>query len=731
MSIKVKTILVTIAVVVISSLFLSWISLSYSSGGLYKSESEKLVVARDNRAIALHEYLQQLDRVLDLLAQNSDIVSAVSSFSQAYYELGADQKERREILWKAYIELNPYPSGEKDKLNTIRSIENFPQDLRWKLASYDDYHSYYHPILRKITGANKFYDLFLIDLDGNVVYTVYKEKDFGTNLVNGPWKDSNLAELYKLLRTATQGVHYVDFAHYMPRGGIPAAFAGIALKDESGEVVGYLAVQLNIDDINAIMSNTAGLGDTGQTYLVGADGFIRSATRFDKNVILKKQITMHALSEIFNNHATGVEKDKDYRGKEVLVAYMPFEHHEIKWGIIAQKDMAEILAPTASLRNTILIVTIIIIFLAAVFSYFAVSRMLSPLGTLQKKILQFADGDLTVDFSGYSTKDEVGMIYHAMEHAKESFRELIGDVYASAEILSRKAEDLAAISEETMASTEEVAAQAEDVKRMTRDSMDGIVAVEDGVTQVAAAAASVADAASSLAAQAENVSHGAEEGQEMIAEVVSAVAGIKEATHAESEKIKELVEAASNIGQIVKTISDIAEQTNLLALNAAIEAARAGEAGRGFAVVADEIRKLAEQSKEATSNIADMLRHIQMATKDVEKTTAQVVDAVDKTAVLAGNAGEKFVTIVDMIKDMSAMIENTAAAAQQQSAAAKEITDSVSTVRQSLEEVAASVENIADAIGGQAKSAELVARSGEELTSIVSNLSEKIRAFKI
>ena len=227
---------------------------------------EKFNAVLADRKHALSSYLGSIEQDMRSVASNPFTHSALSKFKAAWNELGG---ERTAALQRAYIEENPHPTGEKEKLDAAPSG-----------SSYDAAHAKNHPWFRTFLRERDYYDIFLFDLDGNLVYSVFKELDYATNLVSDPWKDSDLGNAFRAGRDSNTAasLHFFDFKPYAPSHDAPANFISTPLFDGAGQKVGVLVFQMPIARINAVMTNSAGLGTIGETFIVGSDSLMR-ATR--------------------------------------------------------------------------------------------------------------------------------------------------------------------------------------------------------------------------------------------------------------------------------------------------------------------------------------------------------------------------------------------------------------------------------------------------------------------
>lgn len=175
-------------------------------------------------------------------------------------------------LQSRYLANNPNPIGEKQKLTATGQSD-----------SYEQAHRKYHRYLRDMTNINEFYDIFIIDpTNGNIVYSVYKEVDFATSLQTGPYAKSNLASLFQQLKNSNdpQAIAFADYKQYSPSYNAPASFIGKPIVVD-GKTIAILAAQLSIEDVNSIMKERGGLGESGETYLVGPEGLMRSDSYID------------------------------------------------------------------------------------------------------------------------------------------------------------------------------------------------------------------------------------------------------------------------------------------------------------------------------------------------------------------------------------------------------------------------------------------------------------------
>lgn len=203
----------------------------------------------------------------------------------------------------------------------------------------------------EFAAHHRYYDVFFIGPDGDVLYSVTKEDDYGSNLLDGPYADTGLGRLFRYLHTSPGGdrVEFEDFSRYAPNNNQPAAFLGARVYSD-GEYIGVYAVQIPDGPVNEIMQFSAGMGETGETYLVGEDGLMRSDSRFfDTSSVLNTKVTGATVDKAFNGEI-GLEIVNDYRGVPVYSAYRLFEFEGIRWAVLAEQDVAEVRGPINSTR---------------------------------------------------------------------------------------------------------------------------------------------------------------------------------------------------------------------------------------------------------------------------------------------------------------------------------------------------------------------------------------------
>ncbi|UGB38950.1 methyl-accepting chemotaxis protein [Frateuria soli] len=318
----------------------------------------------------------------------------------------------------------------------------------------------------------------------------------------------------------------------------------------------------------------------------------------------------------------------------------------------------------------------------------AIMRLLDEMGSL-------AEGDLTVKTT--VSEDITGAIADSVNYAIDELRTLVTTINETSEQVSSSAQET-----QTTARHLADAAQSQAARISTATSaINQIASLMDNVSKDSAESADVAERSVQIASR----------GAEVVRETISGMDSIRDQIQETSKRIKRLGESSQEIGSIVELINDIAEQTNILALNAAIQAASAGEAGRGFAVVADEVQRLAERSASATKRIETLVQTIQSDTNEAVSSMEQTTSEVVAGARLAEDAGSALGDIERVSHDLSALIQNISTAARQQSAAATDISQSMNAIQEITSQTSQGASQTADSIGYLAQLASDLRRS--------------------
>jgi len=615
----------------------------------------KLSAILNDRYEALEIWLKGIEGDLVTQAQNPTTRDAVSAFSAAWKNLGANQSG---TLHRLYITNNPHPTGQKEKL-----------DAATDGSEYSSVHATFHPYFRSFLRDRGYYDIFLFDLEGNLIYSVFKELDYATNFIDGKWTKSDLGNAFRAALKAKAGQKsFFDFKPYAPSANAPASFISTPIMNKAGKIAGVLVFQMPIKRLNDLMQNDIGLGKTGETYLVGTDFLMRSDSRFSKeSTILKTRIETDQVRKALGGDV-GILTGKDYRNVAVVSVFKSVKFLGVNWALLAEQDYAETFANSITMRNELVAGVGLGSILIALVSIFVARSFSRPITMTTQVISKLATGDTSVNVIGKERGDEIGEMARAVEVFKENIiqnqaleaQQRVQKTEAEAEkhrLMNALADDF----NTNIGSIVQIISTGSIALQETATTMSSISEETSSQAEAVAGASEEASAnVQTVAAATEEMSHSIAEINFQVKDASSAAQQAVQQVEQTSSQMEELSTTAYKIGEVIKIISDIADKTNLLALNATIESARAGEAGKGFAVVASEVKDLASQTGKATEEIVLQIQEIQQATKDAVISMSEIRKIIGKVEETSGSIEAAMKEQGDATNEISSNIQEAA-----------------------------------------------------------------------
>ena len=369
---------------------------------LENSAKEKLVVMMEDRHSALTRWSDTLYAQISILSSSSTTVSLLKNLSDAFHNLGGNAQT---LLQQSYAA--DYLAAKQDA--SITSYDkSYQLTTRFLMRSHDSY------------GWD---DMYLIDAKGNVLFSLKHDADFATNLRTGVWQNTGMAKaVLPLLDNAVAGqLSFSDFSQYEPKKMQPAGFVAMPIFDEEKhQFLGVIAIQLPVSQINELVMNKTGMGETGEVIVIGKDGWMLSDSRFSKeSTILTKQIKTQA-SETVLSGKTETLVALDYRGIEILASVKPFtpfakvSSNQVVWGVIAKIEYSEIARGYYNIQQMLFIMTPCLIFLTIVLSTWGGQTIARPLVRITDALTRLAKGEQT-EVPELDRTDEIGEISKAAE----------------------------------------------------------------------------------------------------------------------------------------------------------------------------------------------------------------------------------------------------------------------------------------------------------------------------
>ena len=500
---------------------------------------------------------------------------------------------------------------------------------------------------------------------------------------------------------------------------------------QSNDIRGYFVFnETNLDNFNATNENVNTSINKALNLALDQETKDKFTTLLSLNENYRKEAVKAA--EISK---TDEEKGKAYLtdvvtpfGKELRSVALEIMEYESK----AMEDkMDENMALTAKINLIINTISIIAVLVAVILGLIISRNISRPITALVQSSERIAAGDLTGEDVQVKTKDELSKLAGSFNAMKSNIKDLISQIGTSSQLVAASAEELTASAEQTSSATVEITQSIHGIAEGAETSTTSLEESSRGLEEVTVAVQNIAENSNSVAEAGLKATEQAKLGGEFVAQTVQQIQAIDKSVFESGETIKSLDKRSQEIGEITKVITEIANQTNLLALNAAIEAARAGEHGKGFAVVADEVRKLAEQSQQSATQISELIKEIQGDMGNSNNSINQVKVDVREGLDIVGKTEESFKVILTSMTKVGVQIEDIASTAEQMAASAQEVSASVMNITALSKDSSMLSQGVAAATEEQLASMEEISSASTSMSKMAMDLQELVSKFKI
>lgn len=383
-------------------------------------------------------------------------------------------------------------------------------------------------------------------------------------------------------------------------------------------------------------------------------------------------------------------------------------------------------------KNTVLGLLAASAVITLILSIVIIKSIVNPVNRVTAKLKEISqnNGDLTQRI-GYDSKDEIGELSASFDIFIEKLQSIIREVAHSAETIATSSGQLTDSTSTTSVSLEKISVA---ITQIAAHTAEGAAAAEQTTASLEEAAdfsASTVTASNETTENSKKAQEAAEEGAGKISDVVSSIKDIATASKEVFTMINDVHDSSKRVGEIIKIITNISQQTNLLALNASIEAARAGEFGRGFTVVAEEIRKLADQSNAAASEISELVKENQLKSASAVTSVSLVEEKVKGGVRNAAEVGESIQSIISNIQNIVRQIEQIDMANEKQALSAKEMQEAISNVAATSSEIAYDTDNISVSIEEQLSTMTEIESTTDQLSEMATKLRELTSGFRV
>ncbi|MCB0208373.1 MAG: HAMP domain-containing protein [Anaerolineae bacterium] len=756
-SLRTQLIILLLAIALVPLITAGAIAYFAAEKAIEAEATNKLIAIRDVKASQIEAYFAQIAGQIRTLSEDPMIIEAMSEFKTAFDDfdsgrtLSNDQMSalrdyyQNEYLTRLtpnleqpvtvdmyiptdpgalmaqylYIAANPNPTGEKDRLDDAGDG-----------SDYSQLHQRYHPAIHNFLKEFGYYDIFLVESDtGHIVYSVYKEADYATSLLTGPYRNTNFAKAFRAANEATDpdSVYVADFERYHPSYNEPASFIASPIFD-GAEHIGVLIFQMPIDRINALMQERSGLGETGETILISSDDFLlRSDSRFSEEPTLFKQSVDTAATRASAAGETGVKNIVDYLGQGTLIAHTPLDLPGLNWSLNAKQNTAEMFAAVTTLHNTGIALIVIVSFVVVGLAFMIARSITQPLTAMTKAAQGLALGDINQDIQVRS-RNEIGIVAEAFGQMVLFFKEMksiadrISQGDLSVDVCPRSEQDVCSRAFQRMIQS---------LRDTISDVADNAIHLGNASNQLSSVSEQASQATNQISITIQQLAAGAEQQSNLAFHTKTSIEQVARTIDGVSQGAQEQAVAVAKSADIAHQMGTAIQQVAANAQAGADGAAEAAQTARhGATIVGDTIQGMHTIKKKVDLS-AQKVQEMGQRSEQIGAIVVTIEDIASQTNLLALNAAIEAARAGEHGKGFAVVAEEVRKLAEMSANATDEITGLVKDIQKSVSEAVLAMEDGSNEVENGVSRASAADQALVDILKAVESVGNQVKAISV